>query len=129
MAERTPRRILIIDDAGLVRRYYREALERCGYAVDEALNGLEALEKLLAEPADLLIVDVNMPRMDGLTFLRTLRRREGAIAAIPAVVVSTEAGPQDFDAARSAGANFYMVKPVPQDVLIEYVALLCGPAA
>ena len=128
MAKRTPRRILVIDDASLVRRYYREALQRFGYAVDEALNGLEALEKLLAEPADLLIVDVNMPRMDGLTFLRTLRRQEGAIAAIPAVVVSTEAGPQDFAAARSAGANFYMIKPVSQDALIEHVALLCGPA-
>ena len=52
-----------------MRRYYREALERAGFEVDEALNGVEALEKLLAEPADLLIVDVNMPQMDGLTFL------------------------------------------------------------
>jgi two-component system chemotaxis response regulator CheY len=129
VADRTPRRVLIVDDASLVRRYYREALERSGYTVDEALNGLEALEKLLAAPADLLIVDINMPRMDGLTFLRTLRRQEGEVAAIPAVVVSTEAGPQDFLAARSAGANFYMVKPVAQDVLIEHVALLCGPAA
>jgi two-component system chemotaxis response regulator CheY len=121
-----PKRVLIVDDASLARLYYREALVRAGYVVEEALNGLEALEKLLAEPADLLIVDVNMPLMDGLTFLRTLRRQDGALATIPAVIVSTESGAQDFHAARAAGANFYMVKPAPQDVLVEHVALLCG---
>ena len=123
-----PKRILVVDDASLVRLYYREALVGAGYAVDEALNGLEALEKLLARPADLLIVDVNMPRMDGFTFLTTLRRQEGPLAAIPAVVISTEAGPKDFDAARAAGANYYLVKPVSHDALIAHVALLCGPA-
>ena len=122
------KRILVVDDASLVRLYYRDALVRAGYAVDEALNGLEALEKLLAQPADLLIVDVNMPRMDGFTFLRTLRRQEGPVAATPAVVISTEAGPQDFVAARAAGANYYLVKPVSPEVLITHVALLCGPA-
>jgi two-component system chemotaxis response regulator CheY len=123
------KRILVIDDASLVRLYYRDALTRAGYEVDEALNGLEALEKLLVQPADLLIVDVNMPRMDGLTFLKALRRQDGAIASIPALVTSTEAGEQDFSAARTAGANFYLVKPVPQDVLVAHVALLCGPTA
>ena len=122
-----PKRVLVVDDASLVRLYYRDALERAGYAVHEALNGLEALEKLLAEPADLLIVDVNMPRMDGFTFLRTLRRQEGPVAAIPAVVISTEAGPMDFEAARAAGANYYLVKPVTHEVLIGHVDLLCGP--
>ena len=48
------------------------------FEVDEALNGVEALEKLLAEPADLLIVDINMPQMDGFTFLRALRRQDAA---------------------------------------------------
>jgi two-component system chemotaxis response regulator CheY len=122
-----PKRILVIDDASLVRLYYRDILVRAGYAVDEALNGLEALEKLLAEPADLLIVDINMPRMDGVTFLKALRRQEGAVATTPAVMISTEAGAQDFDAAKVAGANYYLVKPVTEAVLIEHVALLCGP--
>jgi two-component system chemotaxis response regulator CheY len=123
------KRILVVDDASLVRLYYRDALTRAGYAVDEALNGLEALEKLLLEPADLLIVDINMPQMDGLTFLKTLRRQDGPVAAIPALVTSTEAGEQDFAAARAAGANFYLVKPIPQDDLVDYVALLCGAPA
>lgn len=126
MGETAGPRVLVVDDASLIRLYYRDALERAGFHVDEALNGLEALEKLLAAPADLLIVDINMPQMDGLTFLRALRRQAPPIAAIPAVVVSTEAGPQDVEAARKAGANLYLVKPVAQDVLGEHAAMLCG---
>ena len=48
------------------------------------------------------------------------------VAAIPALVISTEAGPQDRDAARAAGGNFYLVKPISQETLIEYAAMLCG---
>ncbi|HZX88570.1 MAG TPA: response regulator [Reyranella sp.] len=126
MAEAASKRILIVDDASLVRRYYRDALERAGFEVNEALNGVEALEKLLCEPADLLIVDVNMPQMDGFTFLRALRRQAPPIASIPALVTSTEAGPHDRRAARSAGANFYLVKPVAQDTLVQHVSIMCG---
>jgi two-component system, chemotaxis family, chemotaxis protein CheY len=126
LAEATAKRVLVIDDANLVRRFYRDALERAGFEVDEALNGVEALEKLLAEPCDLLIVDVNMPQMDGFTFLRTLRRQSSPIASIPALVISTEAGPHDLRAGRSAGANFYLVKPVSQDALVEHAAIMCG---
>ena len=120
------RRVLIVDDAALVRAYYRQALEQAGYHVDEALNGLEALEKVLLHSFDLLIVDVNMPQMDGLTFLKTLRRQAPPISSVPALVISTEAGPQDMAAARAAGANFYLVKPVRQDTLLEYVTIMCG---
>ena len=93
------------------------ALEGAGFDVDEALNGMEALEKLLIAPVDLLIVDVNMPQMDGLTFIKTLRRQSPAIASIPVLVTSTESGPQDVHAARVAGANFYLNKPVSQEQL------------
>ncbi len=129
VADGTGKRVLVVDDASLVRLYYRDALEQAGYAVDEALNGLEALEKLLVRPVDLLVVDVNMPQMDGLTFLKVLRRQDLPVASIPALVTSTEAGPQDIAAARAAGANFYLVKPVPRDVLAAYAAMLCGDAA
>ena len=122
------RRILIVDDASLVRMYYRDALERAGYSVDEAMNGLEALEKLLVAPADLLLVDINMPRMDGTTFLRTLRRQTSPLSAIPAIVTSTEAKPKDMALARAAGANYYLVKPVAQETVVKYVGLLCGGA-
>jgi two-component system chemotaxis response regulator CheY len=118
--------ILVVDDASLVRMYYRATLEEAGFRVEEALNGLEALEKLLTTPADLLIVDVNMPQMDGFTFLDILRRKELPLAAIPALVTSTEAGEVDFAAARAAGANYYLVKPVDPRNLTEFAAMLCG---
>ena len=128
MAEAPGKRVLVVDDANLVRMYYRTALERAGFEVDEALNGLEALEKLHQAPADLLIVDVNMPQMDGFSFLRILRRQDLPMAAIPALVISTEAGAQDRDAARAAGGNFYLVKPVSPETLADYAAMLCGAA-
>ena len=117
---------MVIDDAALVRRYYREALEAAGFEVEEALNGLEALEKLLQAPVDLLIVDVNMPQMDGLTFIATVRGQEESLAATPALVTSTESSPKDFAAARRAGANFYLVKPITRETLAEFARLLCG---
>jgi two-component system chemotaxis response regulator CheY len=120
------KRVLVIDDASLVRAYYRQALERAGYEVDEALNGLEGLEKLLMHPFDVVIVDINMPQMDGMTFLRALRSKDLPTSATPALVTSTEAGAQDVSAARTAGANFYLVKPISQETLAEYVAMLCG---
>lgn len=125
MAERKAR-ILVIDDASLVRLYYRQILEAAGYEVDEAYNGLEALEKLTGNAPDLLIVDVNMPQMDGLTFLATLRRQPLPLSATPALVTSTESAAQDLVAARAAGANYYLVKPLSQTVLREHVAMLCG---
>jgi two-component system chemotaxis response regulator CheY len=118
--------VLVVDDASLVRLYYRSTLEEAGFRVEEALNGLEALEKLLAAPVDLLIVDVNMPQMDGLTFLEILRQKELPISGIPALITSTEAEEKDFAAARKAGANFYLVKPISSTVLVEYVAMLSG---
>jgi two-component system chemotaxis response regulator CheY len=123
------KRILVVDDATLVRMYYREALQSAGYEVDEALNGLEALERLLVADADLLIVDVNMPQMDGFTFLKVLRRQAGPTGTTPALVISTEAKPQDREAALLAGANFYLVKPVDPATLVAHVALLCGAAS
>ncbi|MFE1603124.1 response regulator [Methylobacterium sp. ID0610] len=119
-------RILVIDDASLVRRYYRDALERAGFRVDEALNGIEALELLLSSPYDLVVVDVNMPKMDGLTFLRALRSRPDPVRAVPALVTSTESGAHDRLAARAAGANFYLVKPLAEDVLVAHAAALSG---
>jgi two-component system, chemotaxis family, chemotaxis protein CheY len=118
--------ILVIDDASLVRLYYRTALEGAGFHVEEALNGLEALEKLLIIPVHLMIVDINMPHMDGLTFLDAVRRKNLEFASIPALVTSTESAPADFAAARAAGANYYLVKPIDQARLVEFAGMLCG---
>lgn len=120
------RRVLIVDDSSLVRLYYRKALEKAGFEVEQAINGIEAMEKVLTQSFDLLIVDINMPRMDGLSFLRTLRCGAAEIAALPSLVISTEAGERDFQDARISGANFYLVKPVSEANLIRHVAALTG---
>jgi two-component system chemotaxis response regulator CheY len=120
------KRILVVDDSALVRLYYRDTLERSGFEVEQAINGIEAMEKVLAQPFDLAIIDVNMPRMDGFSFLRMLRRSAADVATLPALVITTEAGEQDLHAARAAGANFYLVKPVSQHDLVRHVAVLSG---
>jgi two-component system chemotaxis response regulator CheY len=120
------KRVLVVDDSTLVRLYYRSALEKVGFRVDQALNGIEAMEKVLSQPFDLVIVDVNMPRMDGFAFLRSLRSAAAGVATLPALVISTEAESQDFADARTAGANYYLVKPVAEADLVRHVAVLTG---
>jgi two-component system, chemotaxis family, chemotaxis protein CheY len=122
----SPRRVLIIDDSSLVRLYCREALERAGFEVEQAINGIEAMEKVLVQRFDMLIVDVNMPRMDGFSFLRSLRGGATQAATLPALVITTEVGRQDMEDARAAGANFYLVKPVSESELLRHVAVLAG---
>ena len=119
-------RVLVVDDSSLVRLYYRDVLEKRGFDVDQAMNGLEAMERVLAQPFDLLIVDVNMPKMDGFSFLRELRRSKSEAAALPALIISTEAGREDAEEARAVGANFYLVKPVSEADLRDHVAVLTG---
>lgn len=118
------KRILIVDDAATVRMYHRNILESAGYAVEEAMNGIEALEKALQNPFDLYIVDVNMPKLDGYGFLRQLRGED--IPQAPAIMVSTEAAANDQTVAFRAGANGYLVKPVKPVKLLSHVRLLLG---
>ena len=119
-------RILVVDDSSLVRLYCRDVLERAGFEVEQAINGLEAMEKVTAATFDLVIVDVNMPRMDGMSFVRALRRSELTVASIPSLIITTEAAQQDRDDARAAGANYYLVKPGSEADLIRHAAVLTG---
>ena len=119
-------RVLVVDDSSLVRLYYRDVLEKSGFDVDQAMNGVEAMERVLAQPFDLLVVDVNMPKMDGFSFLRELRRSKSEAAALPALIITTEAGREDAEEARAVGANFYLVKPVSEADLRNHVAVLTG---
>jgi two-component system chemotaxis response regulator CheY len=127
----TVKQILIVDDAATVRMYHRAILEDAGYAVAEAVNGVEALEHVLEKAQaggyDLYLVDVNMPQMDGFGFLRALRAQDGPQA--PAIMVSTEAEDADRRQAFGAGANHYMVKPARPQQLLRTVRLLLGEHA
>jgi two-component system chemotaxis response regulator CheY len=117
--------ILILDEASTVRMYLRSILEAAGYAVDEAINGVEGLERTLDTAYDIYLVDVNMPKMDGYSFVRELRTCADKPQA-PAVMISTEASDADNAKAYEAGANFYLVKPAHPDVLLKYVRLFLG---
>jgi two-component system chemotaxis response regulator CheY len=122
----TRKTILVVDDAATVRMYHRSILEGAGFAVDEAVNGIEAMEKALTTPFGLYVVDVNMPKQDGYSFLRELRRRD--LPQTPAVMISTEAETKDQSLAYEAGANFYMIKPIKPQDLLAVCRLLLGVA-
>ncbi|MGA2169044.1 MAG: response regulator [Terracidiphilus sp.] len=116
--------VLVVDDAATVRMYHRGILESAGYMVEEALNGIEALEKALETPFDLLVVDINMPRLDGFGFLKELRRQP--IPQPPAIMVSTEAAAGDEKSAYRAGASCYLLKPVRPAQLLAHARLMLG---
>lgn len=116
--------VLVVDDSTTVRLYHRQILEGAGFAVDEALNGYEGLEKALSQEFSLFMVDINMPIMDGYTFLSKLRD----ISMAPAIMISNEAGEHDAKRAYEAGASFYMVKPVAPATLLLNINLLTGGA-
>jgi two-component system chemotaxis response regulator CheY len=124
--------ILVIDDAATVRMYHSKMLGDAGWQVDEAANGVEALEKVLSRAPGqayaLFVVDVNMPKMDGYTFVRELRRL-AQVPQAPVLMVSTESQLQDAAAAREAGANAYIVKPARPADLVLTAALMVGDAA
>lgn len=121
------KRILIIEDAATVRLYYRGILEPVGYQVDEAVNGVEALEKVLLRPYDLYLVDISMPKLDGYGFLRELRQL--AVPQVPAIMISTLARAEDRRRAFEAGANYYLLKPTRPEQLAAPVVLLLNLAS
>ncbi len=124
-------RILVVDDAATVRMYHRKMLGDAGWHIDEAVNGMEALEKVMNQPADepfdLLVVDINMPKMDGYKFVRELRRL-AQVRQAPVLMVSTESQAHDATAGQDAGANCYLVKPAKPSELVLTAALLLGDA-
>jgi two-component system chemotaxis response regulator CheY len=119
--------VLVIDDSSTTRLYYRDNLEQAGFSVDEAINGIEGLEKAMNQSFDLILVDINMPKMDGYAFLNQLRR-SSELGAVPAIMISTQAQEADRTKAYAAGANAYIVKPVDPIELVAYGQLLTGQA-
>ncbi len=122
------KKVLIIDDGITMRMFYRDVLEKAGFAVEEAANGVEGLERMLGGRFDLIVVDINMPKMDGYEFVAQLRK-DPACLAIPVMTVSTEDQEHDKVRAYEAGANFYMVKPVRPDDFANAAILFTGRAS
>ncbi len=118
-------RVLVVDDAATVRLYHKTILAEAGFIVEEAANGLEAYEKALLDAYNLYVVDINMPQMDGYSFVRQLRANSELMQS-PVIMVSTESEQKDIDMAIDAGANFYLIKPVKPHELRRYCLILTG---
>jgi two-component system, chemotaxis family, chemotaxis protein CheY len=118
-----PKRILVIDDSPIVRNLHGIMLKSAGFHTEDAENGFDALEKAMKSDFDLMIVDINMPKMDGFEFCKEMRRNE-KYRDTPLLIVSTESEAEDKMKGFKAGANLYLVKPVKPNDLIENVNLL-----
>ncbi len=106
--------VLVVDDSLVIRQMLRADLELRGYAVDDASGGRSALEKLRNKQYDLVVSDQNMPGMDGLTLVKSLRELP-QYARTPVLVLTTETSDEMKSAFRTAGASGWMSKPYDQD--------------
>jgi len=112
-------KFLVVDDFSTMRRIIRNLLKELGFTnVDEAEDGLIALGKLKSGSFQFVVCDWNMPNMDGLTLLQTVRA-EPEISKIPFLMVTAEAKKENIIAAAQAGANGYIVKPFTAATLDE----------
>jgi two-component system chemotaxis response regulator CheY len=114
------RRIMMVDDSKTTRTMVAFTLRRAGYEVVEAEDGKAALALLDREPADIVITDLNMPGMDGLTLIRALRTRPG-YKTTPIVMLTTAGDAANKEAGRQAGATGLLGKPFHPTALVQMV--------
>ena len=112
--------VLIVDDSITMRALVRQALELDAYTVIEACHGAAALAALERVHADLVITDLLMPEMDGITLTRALRA-DARFATLPVLVLTTETGAGVMDRGRDAGATGWLGKPFHPDTLRQTV--------
>jgi two-component system, OmpR family, KDP operon response regulator KdpE len=109
--------ILVVDDDSQIRRVMRNALSSHGYTIIEARNGEEALKKVRTERLDLIILDLNMPDMDGIEVCREIR----VVSNLPIVMLTVRSAEKDKVRALDAGADDYVVKPFGIDELLARI--------
>jgi two-component system chemotaxis response regulator CheY len=118
-----PKTILIVDDSSSLRTVVRLALVRAGYEVLEAGDGIEGLEQLEKGRVNLIVSDVNMPRMDGITFVRKLKEN-ARHKFTPVIMLTTEGQDAKKAEGRAAGAKAWMLKPFNPPQLLDAVSKL-----
>jgi two-component system, chemotaxis family, chemotaxis protein CheY len=118
--------IMIVDDSASVRQVVGIALKRAGYDVIEAGDGEQALSHLTGRKINLIISDVNMPKMDGISFVRAARQLP-AYRFTPIVMLTTEINEAKKQAGREAGARAWMVKPFQPEQMLAAINKLVGP--
>lgn len=117
------KKILLVDDSASVRTVAGIALRGAGYEVLEAANGQEGLGKLTGDKIHLIISDVNMPVMDGITFLKEVKRHP-SYKFTPVIMLTTEAGEDKKQEGRAAGAKAWIVKPFQPQNMLDAVSKL-----
>lgn len=114
-------KVLAVDDSPTMRRIIINTLKRAGFSnVVEATDGKDALAKMKVEKPDFVITDWNMPEMDGLTFVTTLRGT-AEYKSLPILMVTTRSVKDDIMEAMKAGVNNYIVKPFTPETLKEKI--------
>ena len=116
--------ILVVDDSGSFRTVVRLALQKAGYTVVEAGDGLEALKRIGEHKVNLVVCDVNMPNMDGLTFLKQIKQ-QNATKFTPVIMLTTESQESKKAEGRAAGAKAWITKPFQPSQLVDAVNRLC----
>ncbi len=120
--------ILIVDDSSSIRRLLKKVLEFSGIELGEVLeasNGLEALDVLKREWVDFILCDIHMPKMDGIQFLRELKRDE-VLSRIPIIMVSTEGREEIVQEVKALGIRAYVKKPFSPEEIREVIENLIG---
>ncbi len=115
--------VLTVDDSRTMRDMLLMALEDAGYNVIQAVDGIDGLETLAAQGADavdVVITDINMPRMDGFGFIEVVRK-DPQYRGVPILVLTTESDPAKKERARGAGATGWIVKPFSPAKLVEAI--------
>ncbi len=117
--------IMVVDDSFTTRKMLSFLLKGEGFNVVSAENGIDALEKLTFSDVDVIITDLNMPQMDGLELVNSLKKNPD-YKDIPVIMLTTECEDSDKQKGIEAGVSLYLIKPIPQDVLIKEVKKLLG---
>lgn len=115
--------ILIIDDSASVRQVVGMALRGAGHRVVEAVDGKDGLAKLNGQKFHLIVCDVNMPVMDGISFLKAAKQKPD-YKFTPILMLTTESGADKKQEGKAAGAKAWLVKPFKPDVLLSAVTKL-----
>ena len=107
-------KIMIVDDSPSMRRLLSTFLEQAGYSVSSAVDGVDALEVVSSDEFDLIITDINMPNMDGLTLVAELRKLEPT-RLTPILILTTEMDMSKKKAAKESGATGWLNKPFDEE--------------
>lgn len=119
----TFKKVLVVDDSETVRQQLASALEQAGFAVVTATDGVDGLERVAEHDLCMVILDVNMPRLNGLEMLEQLKL-DAKNATLPVLMLTTEVQQSMIERAKKAGARGWMVKPVKMDQLVNTVTKL-----